>query len=203
MTRRPAPARARSVGRAAGLLAGALLLGACATSVVADPANPVVTPVDTGSSPPSSSDPASADDVHPVLAAQATAADGSRFSIADFGGKTVFVETFATWCGNCRRQLGDTNAAAAEAGDDVVFLVLSIETELDPAELATYAADNGFDNVRFGVLDAQGLVDFNAQFGRSVLNAPSTPKFIVRADGSISELTTGFETSQEILGQLA
>lgn len=143
------------------------------------------------------------DHSHPVLQSTATTPDGSTLAIADFAGKTVFVETFATWCSNCRRQLGDTNEAAAQVGDDVVFLVLSVEEDLDPAKLASYQADNGFENVQFAVLSGEGLAAFNEQFGRSVLNAPSTPKFIVWPDGSLSEMTTGFESPDEILAQLA
>ncbi|MDX1511281.1 MAG: hypothetical protein R3249_08040, partial [Nitriliruptorales bacterium] len=68
-----------------------------------------------------------------VTEAVAIAPDGSTFTPADFAGKTVFVETFATWCSKCRAQLGDTNQAAAQAGDRAVFLILSVETDLDPA----------------------------------------------------------------------
>lgn len=140
---------------------------------------------------------------HPVLQSVATRPDGSTVTVADFAGQTVFVETFATWCSTCRRQLKDTNVAAGQAGDDVAFLVLSVETNLDPAELDAYAAENGFDNLQFAVLDADGLVAFDAQFGRSVLNAPSTPKFVVAPDGTIGPMTTGLESVDEILAQVA
>ncbi len=137
-----------------------------------------------------------------VVAITATTADGSTISPADFAGTPVFVETFATWCGNCRSQLGDTNEAAAQAGDDAVFLALSVETNLDPGELEGYAAENGFSNVMFGVLAAEDLATLEAEFGNAVLVPPSTPKFTVAADGSVGELVTGFESVDEILAQL-
>ncbi len=112
------------------------------------------------------------------------------------------METFATWCSNCRRQLADTQAAAEQAGDDVVVLALSVETSLDPAALDAYAADNGFEDIRFGVLDEQGLVTLEDRFGGSVLNPPATPKFRVDPDGTVSGLTTGFESTEEILASL-
>lgn len=137
-----------------------------------------------------------------LLALTATAADGSTFALGDFAGGPVLVETFATWCGNCRRQLGDTQEAAAQAGDDAVFLALSVETSLDPAELERYAAENGFDDIRFGVVDDAGLSVLQEQYGGAVLTPPSTPKFRIDADGSLSELQTGPESTEEILESL-
>lgn len=138
-----------------------------------------------------------------LLGISATTPDGSTITLAEFVGRPVLVETFATWCSTCRAQLGDTQQAAAQAGDDAVFLALSVETALDPASLERYAADNGFQDVRFGVLDGDALVTLQEQFGGTVLNPPSTPKFRIAPDGSVSELTTGPETSAEILDSLA
>lgn len=132
----------------------------------------------------------------------ATMADGSTITLADYAGEQVFVETFATWCSNCRRQLGDTTAAAVQAGDDATFLALSVESNLDPAELDDYAAENGFEGVTFAVLDDASLATLSQTFGNAVLVPPSTPKFTVAPDGTVGELVTGFESADEILGQL-
>lgn len=132
----------------------------------------------------------------------ATMADGSTITLADYAGEQLFVETFATWCSNCRRQLGDTTAAAAQAGDEATFLVLSVESNLDPAELDGYAAENGFEGLTFAVLDDASLATLSETFGNAVLVPPSTPKFTVAPDGTVGELVTGFESADEILGQL-
>ncbi len=53
---------------------------------------------------------------------------GQTFTLADFAGKTVFVETMATWCSNCRRLLGNVATARSQmAGEDVVFIALPQE----------------------------------------------------------------------------
>lgn len=139
----------------------------------------------------------------PVLGITATAPDGSTFTPADFAGQPVVVETFATWCSNCRSQLGATQEAAAQLGDDAVVLALSVETSLDPAQLTAYAEDNGFTDVRFGVLDAQALATLNDRFGQSVLNPPSTPKFLISPDGTVGDMTTGPESADELLAAVA
>ena len=42
---------------------------------------------------------------------------GETFSLADFAGQTVYVEPMATWCANCRQQLGNVNEAKMQLGD--------------------------------------------------------------------------------------
>jgi cytochrome oxidase Cu insertion factor (SCO1/SenC/PrrC family) len=126
---------------------------------------------------------------------------GEPFTLADFLGKTVFVEPMATWCTNCRNQLHNVREARAQAGDDTVFVALSLETNISDAMLAQYADDAGFDWL-FAVMTPEMLQELADAFGRSVTAAPSTPHFIVRADGSHTDLVTGIQPAAQILQQL-
>lgn len=128
---------------------------------------------------------------------------GETFTLADFAGKTVFVEPMATWCTNCRRQLGNVAEAKAQLGDseDVVFVSLSVETNIGDGDLANYTEETGFDWA-FAVATPEMLVSLVETFGQSITNPPSTPHFIIRPDGSTTELTTGFEGPDEILQNL-
>ena len=63
--------------------------------------------------------------------------DGVSFTLAELIGTPVLVETFATWCSNCREQLADTQAAAATVGDAATVLALSVETDLSPDDVAS------------------------------------------------------------------
>jgi thiol-disulfide isomerase/thioredoxin len=194
----------------------AVVLAGCSSGTTAPEVDPTTdgpnpAPSDTGAETPTSSqstgpeqteDPGPDSQASDVTAAKVFAADGSEFSIADHAGSTVFVETFATWCHNGAQQLPKTNDAAGQAGGQVVFLVLSVESGLDPDRVAEYQQDRGLDNVIFGILTPEGLAAFNDQFGSVVLNAPSVPKFIVQPDGTLGELSTGQESVEEILAQL-
>lgn len=131
-----------------------------------------------------------------------TDVDGETFTLADFVGTPVFVETFATWCSNCRKQLTTTNEAAGKVCDDAVVIALSVETELSGDDVARYAADNEFANVRFAVMTPELLAMLAGEFGNSVLNPPSTPHFIIDADGVPGELATGFESVEDITANL-
>lgn len=127
-----------------------------------------------------------------------TDVDGVEFTLGDFMGKPVFVENFATWCPNCQEQLGKTNDAAEALGDDAVFIALSVETDLDAADVAEYAADNGFTSIRFAVMTPEFLAAISDAYGNSSINPPSTPHFIIDSHGEAGELATGFEDAQAI-----
>lgn len=124
---------------------------------------------------------------------------GEPFTLADFVGKTIFVETMATWCPNCRQQLGNVKSAAASANPDTtVFVAISVETDLPPATLAQYADDNGFDWT-FAVATPEMVQALAETFGQTIANPPATPHFLILPDGSHSDLVTGYESGDQIL----
>ncbi len=123
------------------------------------------------------------------------------FTLTDFQGRTVYVEPMATWCGNCRQQLRNLRDAQAQLDDAVVFVAISVEGNLPDANLAAYAEREGFDFV-FTVGSVELLQALVAEFGRSVINPPATPGFIVWPDGSFSELFTGIKSGDAILAIL-
>ena len=133
---------------------------------------------------------------------EVTDTTGETFTIADLAGRPVLVENFATWCSNCRTQLGATQDAAELAGDDAVFLALSVETELDLGDMEEYQRTNGFSDIRFAVMSPELLAAMDAALGTSALNPPSTPKVAVGADGTAGDLVTGAESAEEILSSL-
>ena len=131
-----------------------------------------------------------------------TDVDGVSFTLADFRGTPVFVETFATWCPKCKDQLEATNAAAEQVGDQAVFIAVSVETGLSNGDVADYAAANGFDAVRFAVLTPEALAAFVDGLGQSAANPPSTPKVVIDAMGAAGELSTGFESAEDIVAKV-
>jgi cytochrome oxidase Cu insertion factor (SCO1/SenC/PrrC family) len=127
---------------------------------------------------------------------------GEPFTLADFGGKTVFVEPMATWCSNCRRQLTNVQAAKQQLNsDDVVFIALSVETNIDNPTLASYANKAGFDWL-FAVMTPELLRQMADDFGQSITNPPATPHFIIQPDGRFTELVTGVESADQIISQI-
>ncbi|MBW7886178.1 MAG: hypothetical protein H3C34_26835, partial [Caldilineaceae bacterium] len=117
-------------------------------------------------------------------------------------GNTVFVEPMATWCHNCRQQLNNLKTAMTQLDrTDVVFVALSVETNIDSATLAAYADQNGFDWI-FAVATPDMLQALAAEFGQTIANPPATPHFTISADGTVSNLITGIESPETILASL-
>jgi thiol-disulfide isomerase/thioredoxin len=128
-----------------------------------------------------------------------TDVDGQTFTFAELVGTPVVLEFFATWCPKCRSQLADTNAAAATLEGGATVIALSVETDLSSQDVADYAADNGFDSIRFAVMTPELLAAVVDAFGQSAANPPSTPKVVIDAMGHAGKLTTGTESADELV----
>ncbi|GAA5531057.1 TlpA disulfide reductase family protein [Herpetosiphon gulosus] len=127
---------------------------------------------------------------------------GESFTLADFHGKTIYIEPMATWCSNCRKQLTIVAETQAQLKNpDVVFIGLSVETDLAASDLAAYADAAGFDWL-FAVSTPELLRELTAVFGRTITNPPATPHFIIRPDGTTTELSTGIEPSDGLIRAL-
>ena len=122
---------------------------------------------------------------------------GETFTLGGLGGY-VYAEPMATWCSNCRQQLGNVRDAAAQLGEGVTFVALSVETSLKAEDLARYADEQGFD-FKFAVMTPELLRALVADFNRTIAVPPSTPHFIIYPDGATSELFTGFSSPDAIL----
>src|SRR5437016_3848003 len=70
-----------------------------------------------------------------LLKHELTSIDNSRFRLADFSGKVIVVNIWATWCGPCRREIPDYEKVRKEyAGRAVEFIALTTE---DPVTAAS------------------------------------------------------------------
>lgn len=66
-----------------------------------------------------------------LLSRELKAIDDSSFRLADFDGKVMVVNVWATWCGPCRREVPDYEKVRKEfAGREVEFIALTTEDPL-------------------------------------------------------------------------
>jgi cytochrome oxidase Cu insertion factor (SCO1/SenC/PrrC family) len=129
---------------------------------------------------------------------------GQTFTLADLAGKTVYVEPMATWCTNCRQQMGVIRDQLLSRLDPerTVLLGLSVEADLPRETLATYVDDQGF-SWTFAVMTPELLQALSSQFGLTVANPTAVPHFVIGPDGTTSDLSTGFHSSDQLLGELS
>ena len=97
--------------------------------------------------------------------------DGTPFTLADFEGKLILLNIWATWCGPCREEMPTLDALQDELGsDDFEVVALSIEIvnefyqEIGIEHLAPYIDKTGMASADLGavgipttlLLDRQG-----------------------------------------------
>src|SRR4051794_29264907 len=134
------------------------------------------------------------------------ACTGETFRLANFAGKLLYVESMATWCGECYEQLTRIKEAFAQIPDaerdDVVLVALSSETNLPREDLASYADKTGFPLI-FAVMPEAMLKAMVGDVGREWSIPSAMPHLIVAPDGTISELQTGGSSVDELLATFA
>jgi thiol-disulfide isomerase/thioredoxin len=76
-------------------------------------------------------------------------ASGDKVSIADFAGKTVLLNLWATWCAPCRQEMPALDRLDAHhEGDDFSVVAVSIDTQ-DPAKPKAFLDEIGVKSLGF------------------------------------------------------
>jgi thiol-disulfide isomerase/thioredoxin len=123
---------------------------------------------------------------------------GDTFTVNDFRGKVVLVETMAIWCPNCLRQAQELKALRASYGpEDLVFVSLDIDLHEDASMLKEYAEQNGFD-WSFAVASLDVTRDIGGLYGALFLDPTLNPMLIVNRKGEVFKLDFG-EKKAEVL----
>lgn len=123
----------------------------------------------------------------PVFSTELRALDGAAFRLADYDGRVLVVNLWATWCGPCRAETPLFVALHGEyAPRGVEFVGLTTE---DPARDAQKVRDFARD---FGVPYRLGWAgrEFARELRRGVDSIPQT--FVYRRDGRLLTRFTGY-----------
>lgn len=134
------------------------------------------------------------------------AKNNEAFTLASLEGKTIFIEPMATWCSYCSYQLDIVNQAKQQLIDenlneDFVFLALSVEGNIANEKLVKHAERLEVDLI-FAAASPDLLRGITNEFGRDAIHPHSTPHFIVKNNGDMTELKTGLETVEDIYDEL-
>ncbi|MGH7114264.1 MAG: TlpA family protein disulfide reductase, partial [Stellaceae bacterium] len=83
-------------------------------------------------------------------------AAGRKFDLADFAGKVVIVNLWATWCAPCRREMPSLERLQTRLGDKITILAISEDTRGEKA-VAPFVAKLGLKSVKT-YLDPKSIV---------------------------------------------
>ena len=117
--------------------------------------------------------------------------DKGSFRLADFGGRVLVLNLWATWCGPCRREIPEYEQVRREyAGRGVEFVGLTPEDPRTSAErVRQFVRDFKFD-FRLGWADREtALALMN---GRNVI--PQT--YVIAADGTVVRHMRGYSAER-------
>lgn len=128
---------------------------------------------------------------------------GGTFTINDFKGKVVLVETMAIWCPKCKSQQNEVKALRAALGnrDDLAVVGLDIDPNESPDMLRDYVQGNGFDWL-YAVPSADVSREIASLYGDQFLNPPSTPMLIIDRKGTVHPLPFGVKSADELMEML-
>ena len=128
---------------------------------------------------------------------------GKTFTMNDYAGKVVLLETMAIWCPNCTVQATQVRKLHEALGnpEDLISVTLDVDVHEDDASLKEYASSYLFDwhfaVAPLGVARALGNL-YSAEY----LNPPLSPMLIIDRDGNVHQLDYGIkdaETLQKIV----
>jgi len=114
------------------------------------------------------------------------------FTIAGLSSPTI-IQSFAVWCPKCERLLNQL----AGVSDEYTVVGLNTDPNEDAAKVREHAEANGF-GWRFAVAPTDLTDALIAEFGSTVVNAPSTPVIVVCGDGRVTFLSGGDSTRSAI-----
>ncbi len=115
----------------------------------------------------------------------------TKFAFAQFKGRVIFLNLWATWCGPCKAEMpGIQSLYNSLPPDSIVFVMLSLDKEGLQPKVKKYIADKKF---TFPVYMPSGYLT-------EQLNVPSIPTtFIINKEGKIVSQevgTTNFNTTK-------
>ncbi len=132
------------------------------------------------------------------------AASGTKFSMDDFKGKVVLVETLAMWCTNCHAQQQQVLALHSLLGAHANFISVGIDIDTNEKlnDLKSYVASNGF-NWTYSIASPGVAREIGQLYGSEFLNPPSTPMLIIDAQGVAHPLPFGIKSAENLQKALA
>ena len=127
------------------------------------------------------------------------AVSGATFTMSDFAGRVVLVETMAMWCPNCLVQANEVRKMHEALGnpEDLISVSLDVDTNEDAATLKKYVEEYGYD-WRFAVAPLLVARALGNRYSAQYLNPPISPMLLIDREGEVHLLEYGFKSAEAL-----
>ena len=125
---------------------------------------------------------------------------GATFSMDDYAGQVVLLETMAMWCPNCIVQAHEVRKlhGLLDQREDLVSVSLDVDVNEDAETLRKYAEGYGFD-WRFAVAPMEVARALGNLYTAQYLNPPLNPMLVIDRDGQVHHLEYGKKSAEDLL----
>ncbi|MCJ7534095.1 MAG: redoxin family protein [Anaerolineales bacterium] len=125
---------------------------------------------------------------------------GETFTMNDFTGKVVLVETMAMWCPNCIVQANEVRNLHGLLGDTEDFISVSLDVDVneEAASLKEYSEGYGFE-WHFAIAPLEVARALGNLYSAQYLNPPLSPMLIIDRNGEVHQLEYGKKTAQTLV----
>ena len=127
--------------------------------------------------------------------------NGEKFTIDDFKGKTVLLESFAVWCPTCLKQQKEMDKLKELDGKEIIHISLDTDPNENRKKVAEHLERNGFDWY-FAVSPIEVTRLLTDEFGIGFVNAPSAPVVLICEDGGSRFLGRGVKDVEELTQEI-
>jgi len=119
---------------------------------------------------------------------------GKTFTMNDYAGKVVLLETMAMWCPNCLMQAGAVQKLHETLGnpEDLISVSLDVDSNEEPAALKEYAEEYGLD-WHLAVSPREVSRALANLYTAQYVNPPLSPMLIIDREGNVHHLEYGIK----------
>ena len=128
-------------------------------------------------------------------------ATGEVFTIGDFKGKPVLLETFAVWCPTCLAQQREMQKLIESEGEAIIHISINTDPNEDENKVKEHIERNSLDWY-FAVAPVEltrALID---EFGLNVVAPPRAPVVLICEDQSVKFLRSGVKSAEELISEV-
>lgn len=123
------------------------------------------------------------------------------FTISDFKGTPILLDSFAVWCPTCLQQQRKMAELKERKGAAIIHISLDTDPNEDENNVKEHIETHGLDWY-FAISPIELTNALIEEFGLQVVNAPSAPVVLICEDGSARLLTSGVKSADELLAAI-